>query len=100
MSVKVSDKKVKNGDMLYNTAMQMWGEIIGVDDDGTAQMLFRGAGRNNELQVTITDGGYLHGKRVIYWHEPLRLDIAIKDISAYQAVIDVMVKNRKGFSDD
>lgn len=98
MIAKIAGREVKVGDQLYNSALQMWGRVTGVDFSGTVQIEFVGAGKGNIKNVTMTDGGYVNGRRVMYWHKPIDLDLPQSDVSAYQQIVDTLVLNKKEFS--
>lgn len=98
MYAEIAGRKVQTEDRLYNSALQMWGKVVGVDASGTAQIEFIGTGKGNVKYVTMTNGGYVSGRRVMYWHKTLDLDLPQSDVSAYQQVVDAVVLNKNGFS--
>lgn len=98
MRAEIAGREVKTGDQLYSISLQMWGRVVGTDMAGTAQVEFIGAGKGNVKYVTMTSGGFVNGRRVLYWHKPLSLDLPQADVSAYQQVVDTIVGNKEEFS--
>lgn len=98
MKAQIAGRTVQRGDQLYNTSLQLWGEVLQSEDGGASFVIeFTGIGNGNSRSYTATDGGFVNGKRVLYWHKPLELDMPFADISAYQRLIELVQKDCKGY---
>lgn len=98
MIPKIAGRQLNMNDQLYNTTLQLWGHIVDVTEEGTATIEFNGVGTSNYRRYTVTDGGFVNGKRVLYWHKPLDLDKPYADISQFQRLIDTVIKDGKRYS--
>jgi hypothetical protein len=90
MSIIVAGREVKLNDALYHIAFRAWGTVTGFDD-GSAILTLQGA-NNQTRNLYFLTGGIVNGNRVIYWHEPIALDLPFQDIGKYQAVLDTLVR--------
>jgi hypothetical protein len=89
MSITVAGRQVLLDDPLYHTGFKAWGVVIGFDG-GSAKLEINGA--NGQQRVLyVQQGGLVNGVRVIYWHEPLRLDLPFQNITKYQRLMDNIV---------
>ena len=82
MSIVVTGRTVKVDDKLYHTGFRAWGTVIGFDT-GSAKLSLIGANGQPRILYMQT-GGIVNGSRVMYWHEPLALDLPISNVSKYQ----------------
>ena len=91
MSITIANRSVKIGDRLFHAAYSSWVTIKSFDSTGAARAEAKTAD-GRIFQLLIQQGGHQNGRRVLYWHEPLKLDIPSSDISKYQAVVDLLVQ--------
>ena len=99
MKATIAGRTVQQGDHLYNTALQLWGEVLQSEDSGASFVVeFRGIGNGNTRTYTATDGGFINGKRVLYWHKPIELDLPFADISALQRLVDLVLVDGKEYN--
>lgn len=82
MTITVSGKATQRGDLLYHNGMQLWGYV---GDPGIIEI--EGPSGQKTKQA-FTNGGIIAGKKRLSWHTPLDFEIASKDISKYQAMLD------------
>lgn len=87
--ISVAGRQVFEGDPLYHTGFQAWGTVIGYDGGSAKLQIIGGNGQPRILYVQ--QGGLVNGARVIYWHEPLRLDLPFQNIAKYQRLMDNIV---------
>lgn len=92
--ITIAGRTVKVGDTLYHTGFQAWGTVRRIDE-GAVEYHIEGKSHGNVRKLYITQGGYINGKRVAYWHEPLELDIPKADISQVQFIVDVLLTRYK-----
>lgn len=86
--ISIAGKQVALGDMLYHTGLKVWAKAVRYDPSGSLEVQVQSAMGNRKMLVT--QGGNVNGVRQMYWHEPLDLDIAVSDVSSYQALIDLV----------
>lgn len=89
MSISIAGRIVTVGDPLYNTAMRAWGTVSGYDGLSAVLTITGNDGASRTLYVQ--QGGYVNNLRVIYWHEPLVLDLPFQNITKYQQVLNSLV---------
>lgn len=85
MAVIIAGREVKIGDTLYHVAFQAWGTVQRFDTNSAVLRLTLG----NE--VFVASGGVTNGKRQVYWHQPLVLDLPVSNVSKYQEVLDYLL---------
>lgn len=88
--ITIAGRTVKVGDTLYHNGFQAWGTIKRVGE-GTAEYHLEGRSHGNVRKLYITQGGNINGKRVIYWHKPLTLDLPTADTTKIQGFVDLLV---------
>jgi len=89
MSIVITGRTVKVNDALYHVGFRTWGTVEGFDV-GAAKL--RISGQNNQSRlIYVQNNGIVNGNRVIYWHEPLVLDVPYQNVSKYQAILDAVV---------
>jgi hypothetical protein len=88
--ISVAGREVKIGDPLYHIGLRAWGTVTG-SDVGSAILTITGA-NDQSRSLYFTAGGMVNGKRVIYWHEPLVLDVPYQNIGKYQAILNALVQ--------
>jgi len=89
MSVIIRGRTVKVNDPLYHIGFRTWGIVEGFDV-GSAKLRIQGSNNQSRI-VYVQNGGLVNGNRVIYWHEPLVLDVPYQNVSKYQAILDAVV---------
>lgn len=87
--MQIAGRTVKQGDTLYHTGIQSWVTVVGFDTSGAA--LARFSNGQSERTFLVTGGGFINGKRVLYWHEPLVLDLPTHNISKIQRLLNAIV---------
>lgn len=86
--MNIAGRTLKVGDTVYHRALDTWGVIIRFDRTGSAEFEIKGPKGNRVLMVQ--DGGIVNGRRQIFWHEPLFLDLPRRNISAIQRVVNAV----------
>jgi hypothetical protein len=89
MSITIAGRHVLLDDPLYHTGFQAWGLVTGFDG-GSAKLEINGA-NGQARTLYVQQGGRINGVRVIYWHEPIRLDLAFQNVTKYQRLLDNIV---------
>lgn len=84
-SILIAGKPVVIGDSLYHTGYQAWGRVTGFDMNTAILQI---AGR----KVYVANGGIAAGMQQVQWHEPLRLNLPVRDITKYQRMLDALVE--------
>ena len=86
--MQIARREVRVGDRLYHWGFGLWGEVIALDTN-SARVAIQGiGGEDNTRTVFVTEGGNVNGRRQMYWHPPLALDLPVSDISKYQAAVE------------
>jgi hypothetical protein len=89
MSITIAGRHVLLGDPLYHTGFKAWGTVVGFDG-GSAKVQITGANSQPRV-IFVQQGGRINGVRVMYWHEPLHLDLPFQNIDKYQRLIDHII---------
>ena len=92
MSIFIAGRAVAVGNALYHVGYQAWGVVKGFDASGPARLELN-AGGGHKITLFVTNGGLINGKRLVYWHVPLTLDVPYADVSKFQALIDTAVEH-------
>jgi hypothetical protein len=87
--IVIAGRTVQLGDPLYHTGFKAWGTVVGFDT-GSARLQIIGANAAPRI-LYVQTGGMVNGRRVIYWHEPLTLDLPVQNIGKYQAIVNALV---------
>lgn len=90
MSILIADRPVRVGDKLYHVGFESWGTVTRYDPSGSAELSMKG--RGGIRKVLVQNNGIVTGRRMVYWHEPLRIDMPFQNVSSMQRVIDVLAK--------
>lgn len=86
----IASRTIKIGDSLYHRGIDAWGKIVGFDPSGSAQ--FEISGPKGKRRFLVQSGGVIFGRRQLFWHEPIQLDLPFSDVKALQRVINAVVK--------
>lgn len=86
----ITGRQVKVGDTLYHQGLDAWGTILRFDPTGSAEFQIRN--KNKSRVLMAQNGGKVHGKRQLYWHKPIQLDLPYSNISAIQKVVDAVAE--------
>lgn len=86
--MRIAGRPIKAGDVLYHKSLGVWGVVQRIDRTGSAVFEIKNGSRKREL--VVQDGGRIFGKRQLYWHEPIKLDIPQQDIAAVQRIVDAV----------
>lgn len=89
MAVKIAGREVKKGDLLYHSRAQVWGQVVGFDPTGPAILKIK-IGLHQDRELFVQNGGKVNGIRVMYWHEPISLDLPTNDVTKLQHLVDVL----------
>lgn len=85
--IRIAGRQVLLGDRLYHQGFGLWGEVV-ESDSGSVVVAIVGQGAGNVRRLYVTDGGLVSGKRQMYWHTPLVLDLPKADVTQYQFMVD------------
>ncbi len=85
--IKIAGRVVQLGDRLYHNGFQIWGTVSNYDD-GSIELTIQGRTKGNYRKLLVTTGGLVNGKREVYWHEPIVLDLPFENISKIQRTVD------------
>jgi hypothetical protein len=78
----IAGKSTKVGDELYHVGLRLWARVT---ESGIVTI----NGINDQkVKYTFTAGGFINGKRQLYWHMPIVFDAPVRDISKYQTMLD------------
>jgi len=93
--IRIAGKRVKKGDWLYHGRAEVWGQVVGFDPTGPA--IFKvTVPQHGERTLLVQNGGKINGIKVIYWHEPLNLDLPFNDLTRIRRLVDFYVKELYG----
>lgn len=87
--IVIAGRTVQLNDPLYHTGFRAWGTVIGFES-GSAKLNIVGANGLPRV-LYVQNGGLVNNVRVVYWHQPLTLDLPVQNITKYQAVLDALV---------
>lgn len=88
--IKIAGRPAKVGSNLYHNGFQAWGQITRYDPSGSAEFTIKT--RKGERKLLVQKGGVINGRRQLFWHEPLELDLPQQNISAIQRIVDIVAK--------
>lgn len=88
MTILIAGRAVKKDDKLYHRGFEAWGRVNRYDPSGSAEFIIKGHG--GERKMLVQNGGMVNGRRLVYWHEPVLIDLPYSDISSVQRVVDVL----------
>jgi len=90
MAIKIAGREVLKGDRLYNILFDSWGYVKRYDASGSAELeLISSDGTKRTMLVR--SGGLVNGKKQVYWHEPIRLDLPFDETEKLQSILDLTV---------
>lgn len=84
--MKIAGRKVQIGDRLFHIGMGLWGQAVEVDSSGS--VVFEVGNR----RLLSNDGGKINGKRQLYWHEPILLDLPMNDLGPYRRILEAILR--------
>lgn len=95
MAIKIANRVVAVGDRLYHSRLGLWGNVTRYDTSGPAIL---------EIEVQpygprrffIQNGGKINNERLVYWHEPLHLDLPTDNILFMQSIVDLLAQRLSG----
>lgn len=90
MALLISRRSVRVGDNLYHRGLDAWGQISKFDPSGSAEFVIKTS--QGKRKLLVQNGGTVHGRRQLYWHEPIKLDLPFSDINMLQKIVDVVVE--------
>lgn len=77
------------GDELWHIGFRQWVKVISLTPNTIVELI----GVNGEKsRFVVTEGGNISGRRQLYWHPQLVLDVPQRDISKYQEFVDVLTR--------
>lgn len=94
MSILIAGRPVKVGDALYHKGFESWGRVSRFDPSGSAEFILKSHGGQRKL--LIQSGGVVNGRRQMYWHEPITLDLPRQNIQPLQRVVDAIASEILG----
>ena len=95
MAITIANRKVAVGDRLYHAKLARWGEVVRYDTSGPA-IIEIDVAPYGPRKFYIQNGGRINGERVVYWHEPLTLDLPTSDIRFMQSIVDTLAQRLSG----
>lgn len=95
MTIRIAGREVLVGHQLYHQSLRAWGKVVRFDASGPAVLEIeqRPYGIRKFL---VTHGGKIAGKREMFWHEPLFLDMPDSDVRFMQQLVDVLATKLGG----
>ena len=85
--MNIAGKPVLLGDELWHMGFRQWVRVVSVTPSTVVELV----GVNGEKSKFVaTEGGNIAGRRQLYWHQPLVLDLPDRDVSAYQIFVDAL----------
>lgn len=88
--MKIAGRDVQVGNRLFHSEYGLWVTVTRFDSSGSASVrVIFNDGRQHDF--FIQNGGLQNGRRVLFWHEPLYLDLPSADTSKIQRVVDLLV---------
>lgn len=88
MTILIAGRPVRPDDRLYHRGFEAWGRVTRYDPSGSAELVIKGNG--GERKMLVQNGGIVNGRRLVYWHEPILIDLPYANVAAVQRVVDVL----------
>lgn len=88
MAVRIAGRAVRPGDRLYHKGYETWGYVTRYDPSGSAEFVIRGT--RGERKLLIQQNGVINGRRMVYWHQPIELDLPYANVQSIQTVVDTV----------
>lgn len=88
MTILIAGRAIKKGDNLYHRGFETWGRVTRYDPSGSVEFVIKSHG--GERKMLIQQGGIVNGRRQIFWHEPLFLDLPRQNVAPVQRVVDAI----------
>lgn len=95
MAIKIANRQVAVGDRLYHSKLGLWGTVTRFDTSGPAIMEIE-VPPYGPRRLFVQNGGKINNERVVYWHEPLKLDLPTSDIRFMQSIVDLLAQRLAG----
>ena len=90
--IRIAGRPVKIGDELYHTGKNRWGRIVRFDvNSAVLRITADGGDELNYIERFVTEGGVDSGKKVVYWHEPINLDLPYRDLTKVKRMLDFLM---------
>jgi len=87
--MNIAGKPVLLGDELWHMGFRQWVRVVSVTPSTVVELV----GVNGEKSKFVaTEGGHISGRRQLYWHQQIDLDLPVRDISQYQEFVDALKK--------
>lgn len=90
MAIKIAGREVLKGDRLYNILFDTWGYVKRYDATGSAELELTNSDGTKRAML-VRDGGLVNGKKQVYWHEPIRLDLPFDETERLQSILGLTV---------
>lgn len=87
MAIKIANRQVAVGDRLYHAKLGQWGVVTRFDTSGPA-ILEIDVPPYGPRRLFVQNGGRINNERLVYWHEPLKLDLPTSDVRFMQSIVD------------
>ena len=85
--MNIAGKPVLQGNELWHIGFRQWVKVVSTSPSTIVEL----TGANGEKsKFVVTEGGNIAGRRQLYWHQPLVLDLPDRDVSAYQTFVDAL----------
>lgn len=88
--ILIAGMEVKIGDKLYHRDFRTFGRVSRFDASGSAEVIIPVQG--GERKFLVQQGGMVNGRRQMYWHEPIELDLPRTDVSSVQTVVNILAQ--------
>lgn len=95
MAIKIANRQVAVGDRLYHAKLGQWGIVTRYDTSGPAILEVEVA-PYGPRRLFVQNGGKINNERVVFWHEPLKLDLPTADIRFMQSIVDLLAHRLSG----
>lgn len=90
MAIKIAGRDVKKGDRLYNILFDSWGYVKRYDASGSAELELQNSDGTKRMML-VRDGGLVNGKKQVFWHEPIRIDLPFDATETLQGILNLTV---------
>lgn len=95
MAIKIANRQAAVGDRLYHAKLGQWGIVTRFDTSGPA-ILEVEVPPYGPRKFYVQNGGKINNERVVYWHEPLKLDLPTSDVRFMQSIVDLLAQRLSG----
>lgn len=83
----LAGKPTAVGDEIYHAGLALWCKVT---EPGIVTI---NGVNGQKVKYAFSDNGKINGRKMLYWHMPLRFESSSRDVTKYQALLDAAYTN-------